>query len=226
MTLAEVMARERDALMAEYLFPEGIAGAGVNVPPYAAVPNFELLKTTPRYLRAKHPVHMSELSGAQRGHAFVQTCPTLGYSFLWTHVENNNYRADYVLFLQQQYAMSVTALPGTHHVDHLFNRERARAFGLPYVRMVMLPQGVNTSHGAGYEKSRTHGGLGTEGRQRGIDEIMLLKLWGISSPRRGMPLSPEMQAHAIRMAAMFGISAAEVERNIHELMQVASFQPA
>jgi hypothetical protein len=59
-----------------------------------------------------------------------------------------------------------------------------------------------------------------------MDEIMLLKLWGIPSPRKGMPLSPEMQAHIIRMAALFGIPAAEVERNVHELMEVASSRPA
>jgi hypothetical protein len=221
------MAQERAALMAEYLFPEGLPGLqGANVPPYAAIPDFEVLKTTPRYLRIKHPVQISELFGTQRGHAFIQSCPTLGYNFLWTHVDNNNYRADYVLFLQQQYKMSVTALPETHHVDHLFNRERARDRGLRYVRMVLLPRSVNTSHGAGYEKSRTQGGLGTQGVQRGIDEIMLFKLWGIPSPRKGMPLSPEMQAHIIRMAAVFGIPAAEVERNVQELMEVASFRPA
>lgn len=214
--------------MTEYLFPEGIPGVsgGINVPPYAAIPNFDVLKSTPRFLRARHPLQIFEVSGARRGHAYVQSCPSLGYNFLWTHVDNDNYRPDYVLFLQQQYGMSVTALPETHHVDHLFNRERARARRLPYVRMVLLPRGVNTSHGAGYEKSRTRGGIGAEGVQRGIDEIMLLKLWGILTPRQGVPLSPEIQAHVIHMAAVFGLPAAEVERNIRELMEVASFRPA
>jgi hypothetical protein len=117
MTFAEVMAQERGALIAEYLFPEGLPGlSGVNVAPYAAIQNFEILKTTPRYLRTKHPVQVSELFDSDRGHAFVQSCPTLGYNFLWTHVANNNDRADYVLFLQQQYGLSVTAVPETHHV--------------------------------------------------------------------------------------------------------------
>ena len=59
-----------------------------------------------------------------------------------------------------------------------------------------------------------------------MDEVMLLKLWGISSARKGMPLSPEMQAHIMRMAAVFGIPTAEVERSVHELMEAASSRPA
>jgi hypothetical protein len=226
MTLDDIMAQERAALMSEYLFPEGVSGvAGANVPPYAAIPNFDVLKETPRYLRGRHPIRVVEISSAQRGQAFAQICPTLSYKFLWTHVDNNNYRADYISFLQEHYEMSILALPDTHHVDHLYSRERARQRKLPYVRMILLPRSINTSHGAGYEKSRTHGVGGAEGVQRSIDEIMLLKLWGISTPRKGMPITAEMQAHAVRMSALFGIPAAEIERNIHELMDVASFRP-
>jgi hypothetical protein len=223
MTLADVMAREREALMTEYLFEQGLAR--VQVPPYSAVPDFEVLIRTPTTLRTRHPVRVDELSGARRGRAFVQICPSLNYKFLWVHADNDDYRADYVTFLQNHYGMSIQALPEAYHVDHLYNRARARQLALPYIRLVLLPREVNTSHGAGYEKSRTLGGLGTPGNQRGIDEISLMKLWGVATPRKGMPLSPEIVAHARRMSMLFGIPPAEIERNIRELMDVASFRP-
>ncbi len=218
MTLADVMAQEREALMAEYAAPP-------QVPPYCAVPDFDVLARTPSILRGRHPVHVEEVPGSRAGSAFVQSCPTLGYKFLWAHADNDDYRADYLRFLRTQHGMTLDALPETHHVDHLYNRARARDMGLPFIRMVLLPRSINTSHGAGYEKARTRGGIGTPGRQRGIDEIVLMKLWGIRSPRKGMPLSPEMQMHVARMAVLFGVPAAEVERNIRELMEVAAFRP-
>ncbi len=223
MTLGDVMAREREALMTEYLFEQGLAR--VQVPPYAAVPDFDVLVRTPTTLRTRHPVRVDELPGAKRGRAFVQICPSLNYRFLWVHADNDEYRADYVTFLQNHYGMSIQALPEAYHVDHLYNRARARQLALPYIRLVLLPREVNTSHGAGYEKSRTRGGLGTPGNQRGIDEISLMKLWGVASPRKGMPLSPDIVAHARRMSMLFGIPPAEIERNIRELMDVAGFRP-
>lgn len=223
MTLAGVMAREREALMTEYLFEQGLAR--VQVPPYSAVPDFDVLIRTPTSLRTRHPVRVDELSSAKRGRAFVQICPSLNYKFLWVHADNDDYRADYVTFLQNYYGMTIQALPEAYHVDHLYNRARARQLALPYIRMVLLPREVNTSHGAGYEKSPTLGGLGTPGNQRGIDEISLMKLWGVATPHKGMPLSPEIVAHARRMSMLFGIPAAEIERNIRELMDVASFRP-
>jgi hypothetical protein len=228
MILDGVMAQERDALMSEYLFPEGF-GKGTQVPPYCAVPDFEVLKRTPSHLRARYPIQIEELgqnpSTKRLGYAFVQICPGLKYKFLWVHVDNENYRDDYLRFLRDYHHLALADLPGSYHVDHLFNRERARALRLPFIRMILLPGSINMSHGAGYEKSRTQGGIGTPGNQRGIDEIVLMKLWGVASPRKNMPVSPEIRGHLQRMSVIFGITYSELERNVQELMEVASFRP-
>jgi hypothetical protein len=157
--------------------------------------------------------------------AFVQICEGLKYKFLWAHVDNDNYRGDYLNFLRKFHGVPVPDLPGNLHVDHLYNRARARKMQLSFIRMILLTGQINMSHGAGYEKQRTAGGIGTPGNQRGIDEIVLMKLWGISSPRKDVPLTPRMQAYLDRMSALFGIPRAELERNIQELMDVASFRP-
>jgi hypothetical protein len=214
MTLEDVIAQERAGLLSEYLYPEAASGAStINVPPYAAVPNFDILTQTPRSLRSRHPVRVVEVSAAQRGQSFAEVCPTLNYKSFWTYVDNENYRADYISFLQEYHGMSILALPDTHHVDHLCNRERARLRRLPYVRLILLPHSI---------QSRAEGMAGAEGGQPGIDEILLLKLWGISSFRRGLPFNAEMQAQVVRMAALFGLPAADVERRVHELMESAS----
>ena len=223
MTLPDIITLEREALMTEYLFEQGLAR--IQVPPYSAVPDFEVLIRTPSMLRSRHPVRIDELPGRKRGQAFVQSCPTLNYKFLWVHADNDDYRQDYITFLQNHHRMTIQALPEAYHVDDLYNRARAGQMALLYIRLLLLPREVNTSHGAGYEKSRTRGGLGTPGNQRGIDEIALMKIWGISTPRKGLPLSPEMVAHARRMSMLFGLPPAEIERNIRELMDVASFRP-
>ncbi|MCW3477421.1 hypothetical protein [Limobrevibacterium gyesilva] len=220
----DVMAQERAALLGEYLYPNGVMG-GVQVPPYCAIPDWHVLRTTPTPLRQRHPIQLIELPGSRPGHAVVQLCPSLDYAFLWAHVDNDNYRSDYVRFLGAHHNLTLTSLPRTYHVDHLFNRARARSMALPWVRMVLLPSFINVSHGGGYEGSRTRGGIGRPGRPRGIDEIVLLKLCGVSSPRQGMPLTPQMRVHLARMAALFHLPAAELERNIAELMQVARFRP-
>ena len=216
MNLDDVMAEERQAIMAEY--------AAVNIPPFSAVAELEVVASTPISLRCRFPVTIRELPGQKPGQAFVQSCAGLRYRFLWVHVDNDAYRADYETFLRREHHMTSPSLPARLHVDHLFNRARARDLGLSFIRTVLLPAAINVSHGAGYEKSRTRGGIGTIGRQRCIDEIALMKLWGVASPRRGMPPTPEMQAYVGRMAAMSGLPASEIERNIAELMRVASFR--
>jgi hypothetical protein len=224
MTLDQVMTNEREALMTEYCFPEGFAKT--QVPFYCAVADFEILKHTPSQLRSRFPIQMIPLSPQHRGKSFVQICPGLGYKFLWAHSANDEYRDDYLVFLRDHHKLPISQLPPSCHVDHLFNRERAKAQGLIYIRMVLLPASVNTSHGAGYEKGRTQSGIGSPGRARGIDEINLMKLWGVKSPRKGMPLSPEVKDHLNHMAARFGLPPSALEQNIRELMEVAAFRPA
>ncbi|HEX4595579.1 MAG TPA: hypothetical protein VH157_14945 [Bryobacteraceae bacterium] len=223
MNLNDVMTQEREALMAEYAFPQDFAKT--QIPPYCAVPDVDVLKRTPSGIRIRYPIRIESLHLEKPEQAFVQICDGLKYKFLWAHVDNEKYRDDYISFVRKFHALLLSDLPGNLHVDHLYNRARAKDMQLPFVRMILLPSSINVSHGAGYEKQRTVGGIGKAGRERGIDEIVLMKLWGISSPRKNAPLTPEMQAHLDRMSILFSIPRAELERNIRELMDVAAFRP-
>lgn len=218
MDLATIMASEREALLGEYALGQ--------VPPYAAVAALDDVERTPSAVRIPHPCWFARLDGAEPGRAMVQHCPSLSYRFLWCHVDDDDYRAHYLAFANAEHGAGLSALPQTRHVDHLFNRERARALGLGWIRMVLLPRGVNTSHGAGYEKSRINGLIGRAGRARGVDEINLMKLCGVRTPRKGMPLPAEAHAHATRMADTFGLTAEDIIRSIEDLMEVAAFEPA
>jgi hypothetical protein len=191
--------------------------------PYSAVPEIRDLTNTPLGLRTRHPVRIEFLRDRPMTDVFVQVCPSLDFKFLWVQARNEWYRTDYLAFLRQFHNMHIQSLPTTLHVDHLFNRARA---GSMFIRTVLLPGWVNMSHGGGYEGRRTRSGVGSNERQRGIDEISLMKLFGIRSPRKNMPLTPEMQAHIDRMAALSGMPREEIERNIRELMEVASFEPS
>lgn len=171
-------------------------------------------------MRTRYPIRIEALAGREG-----KACDGLKYKFLWAHVNDDDYRADYLKFLANHHGMKIPAIPETYHVDHLYNRARAREMKLPFVRMGLLPGSVNMSHGAGYEKQRTQGPIGTPGNQRGIDEILLMKLWDIQAPRKGQSLSPTMQAHLDRMASLFSIPRAELLRNVTELMDVAAFRP-
>ena len=218
MTVSEVQRQERDALLGEYLIPVGI----LQIPPYVAIAAISDLTSTPSSLRAKYPLAIVPFPGSDTAMGFVQHCPSLNYKFLWLRPEDNGYQTKYKSFLEQHHG--VKTIPSGYDVDHLFNRARAIDLGLSYVRMVVLGPGENRSHGAAYEKSRTGGHIGTPGNQRGIDEVMLMKLCGIRSPRKNRPLSSEMLAHIQRIGAMFGIPPLEIERNIRELMAVAAFR--
>ena len=222
-TLADVQKQERDALLGEYLYPEGILG-NLKASPYAAVPAISSLATTPSAIRSKHPVVIEPFPGNSTSKGFVQYCPSLGYKFLWLRPEDDDYLTTYKAFLKRHHGIG--HMPKGYDVDHLFNRARASGLGLSFVRMILLKPGENRSHGAGYESSRTKGGIGKTGRERGIDEIMLMKLCGIRSPRKNRPFSPEMAAHMARIAALFGMSPLEIESNIRDLMEVAAFRPA
>jgi hypothetical protein len=216
-TLADVKNRERDAILGEYLFPEG--NLEIQVPPYVALPDIGSLTSTPRALRAKHPLVIEPFPGPGTQHGFVQRCPSLGYAFLWLPPGDDDYRNTYAAFLKRWHG--IDAMPVGYDVDHLFSRSRASAVGLLWVRMVLLGPGENRSHGAGYEAARGRNALGSGGRQRGIDEIVLMKLCGVRSPRRNRPLSAEMLAHITRIAALFGLAPMEIEQGIRNLMRVA-----
>jgi hypothetical protein len=215
------MDRERAALLGESLIKDPILGEAPM--PYAAVTEPEVLVQTPMFLRAKHPVTLETLEGRDRNMAFVQVCASLNYKFLWVHTTNDDYREDYITFLRDVHKVKET-LPQDLHADHLYNRERAKQLQTPYIRMVLAPKGINTSHGAGYEKSRTRNRLGRVGRDHTMDEITLMKLCGIPSPRKGQPLTSEMMAHVHEVAQLYGMQVSEIQRSIQDLMQVAAFE--
>lgn len=58
-----------------------------------------------------------------------------------------------------------------------------------------------------------------------MDDIILLKLCGLPSPRAGQPLTPEMMAHIQAIARLSGMKADEILGNIQDLIEVANFVP-
>jgi hypothetical protein len=215
------MNQERAALLGESLVKES-----GGLLPYAAVTDPEILVRTPTFLRSVHPVTIADLTGRDRSMAFVEICPSLKYSFLWVYADNNDYRSDYRSFLRNVHQVKED-LPETIHVDHLYNRDRARQFKTPFIRLVLCPAGINISHGAGYEKKRGLSDIGRPGREHKMDEITLMKLCGLRSPRKGQPLTPEMMGHVHSVARLYGLRVEEIIRNINDLMKVAdSSHPA
>jgi hypothetical protein len=150
----------------------------------------------------------------------VQHCPSLGSTFLWCHVDNDRYRAHYLRFLQQHHGWTGTSIPRSWHVDHVFNRARARRLQLPWIRMMLLPAPVNTSHGAGYEKGRTGNGIGRVGRQRKVDEVTLMKICGRFSPKKHAPLPQSFASYAAFIERRHHLPAGSVEQNVRDLMRL------
>jgi hypothetical protein len=197
---------------------------GPELMPYAAVTDPEVLVRTPTFLRSMHPVVLEDLEGRDRGMTFVQVCPSLKYKFLWVHADNDGYRSDYRDFLKKINKVTEN-LPETVHVDHLYNRERAKRLKTPFIRLVLCPQGVNASHGAGNEKKRTSNGLGRAGRDHQIDQILVMKLCGVPSPRKGQPLTAEMMLHVQAVARLYGMKVDDIQTIIRNLIDVANFDP-
>lgn len=220
LNIQDVMRHERSALLGESLIVAPISR--LTLLPYAAVTDPDVLVRTPQYIRMQHPVTVQSLANRARTSAFIQTCPSLKYNFLWVHADNDSYRDDYKTFLKQVHKVS-EELPSFIAADHLYNRERAREVQTPWIRLVLASGPINSSHGAGYEKSRTNNRLGAHGRDHKMDEITLMKLCGMPSPRKNQPLTAEMRFHVQKIAALYGMPCNEIERNIMELMQVAAF---
>jgi len=222
-TITDVMNQERAALPGESMIKDPVWGQGLL--PYAAVTEPRIVERTPTFLRAVHPVTLETLSGRDREMAFVQVCPSLRYKFLWVHADNDDYRRDYAKFLREVHKVH-DDLPQQIHVDHLYNRERAKQMQTPFIRLVLVPQAINTSHGAGYEKSRARSGLGRLGREHKMDEVTLMKLCGIPSPKKGQRLTAEMVVHVHQVAGLYGMSVRDIEAGIKDLMDVARFDRA
>lgn len=212
MTFQDIRQQEESALMGETL--EG------GVFPYTAVEDPQELVRSPIPLRARHPVRLVDLPGEPRSSVFVQLCDSLKYKFLWVNANHKQYRESYQAFLKHFHGIA-QEIPDALHVDHLYNAARARNQGIPWLRVILLPRSINTSHGAGYEKFRTAQNSGP--RTHIMDEILLMKVCGMPSPRQGQPLTAEMIAHIHRIAEYYGMDPKEIERNIIELMEVAAF---
>jgi len=221
-TIKDVMNQERAALLGESIIKDPVSG--LEILPYAAVTDPEILVRTPTFLRSVHPVLLHDLEGHDRAMTFVQVCPSLRYKFLWVHADNKGYRSDYRDYLQKIHNVTEN-LPDTVHVDHLYNRDRAKRLKTPFIRLVLCPQGINTSHGAGIEKKRTSAGLGRPGRDHKLDEIILMKLCGLRSPRKNQPLTAEMIAHVQAVARLYGMKVGDIQTIIRELIDVANFEP-
>ena len=208
----EVNTKEKRALVEE--------GGLECVMPYVAVRDLETVALTPSPLRRSHPCVWRPLPGVHLQRARVQHCPTLDYRFLWCHVDNSSYRRHYLRFLEHEYGWS-TPIPSGWHVDHVFNRARAKKLELEWVRMMLLPGSINSSHGAGYEKQRTKSPVsGTPQRSRKLDDVTLLKVVGMRSPRRHAPLDQSIETYSQWIAGRHGLSAEAVKTNIRELLAI------
>ena len=191
MTLDQVIQAERRAIITESLLPAGVTESGLPIPPYSAFPNPEVLANTPTGLRMRFPVIIETLPGRPQNETFVQICPRLNYRFLWARGDHEEYRRDYIAFLGAFHNLKIQHLPEQYHVDHLFNRARARHL---FIRLILLPRSINTSHSAGYERGRTQAGIGLNRESHLIDEVGFMKLSGIASPCKDAPPTPQMIA--------------------------------
>jgi hypothetical protein len=211
---AQVMDGERRAIVAEMV-------AAQHHQPFAAVVDMATVRDVPMQFRARHPVNLQALGDG----SYIQVTPTIASTVLWVRTDNDDYRGSYGAYLDRCFPGYPGAIPADLHVDHLYNRERAREFSLNFIRMGLVASSPNTSHGAGYEKKRTHG-VGTAGRPRAIDTVMLMKVFGFRSPPSRGTVTAQMHAFAMMLAPMIGVGADALLDDIANLVAVANFQPA
>lgn len=188
--------------------------------PFGAVVDIATVRDVPVEFRGRHPVNLEALGDG----SFVQVTPTIEAKVLWVRTDNDKYRESYGQFLALFHPGGPGAIPSDLHVDHLYNRERARTFALNYIRMGLVPGSPNTSHGAGYEKKRTHG-VGRVGRDRSIDTVMMLKALGFRSPPMRGTVTGEMRAFAALLGPQIGVEPGQLLQEIANLVEVANFEP-
>jgi len=212
--ISGVLKREQDALAIETRIAQ--------CPPFVAVSDLAEVTRVPSQLRFHHPASLEKLPGA-KGVAFIVTCPSLNSKVLWVGAANDKYRDEYLTFLDSAYGISMTSLPPGYDVDHLYNRARALHYGLTYVRLALVRQAVNRSHGAAYEKDITRNEAARERRHMKLmDEITSMKYFGFLSPLRDDPREAEIDAYAAFAAAKLGLDPQEIRRGILLLRKKAS----
>lgn len=190
--------------------------------PIVALNDIGLLHTVPGVARWKAPATVRPLNSQKPGDGWVLDCPTLKYKSFWALAADNDYRDHYKAFLLAEHHYA-GPLPDDLHVDHLYNRARALMYGLKYIRMFLLPQSPNTSHGGGYEASITVSEAKRDVSDiRKMDEIVFMKFMGMKSPRVGKSLTAAQQQHLKAVAASTGIDFAELVGIVQRLMQKAN----
>jgi hypothetical protein len=153
----------------------------------------------------------------------VLTCPSLDSHVLWTRTENSAYREHYLAFLNQVYGMSLEKLDNAYDVDHLYNRDRARLYGLAYLRLALVPRSANRSHGASVEKDLTvNEALRKRRDHKLMDEIASMKYFGFLAPLRDDPREDEVEAYCKFAQVQLGLDPQEVRKGIHDLRSKAS----
>jgi hypothetical protein len=213
LNLAEIMRLERDAVAVETKLAQ--------CPPLVAVNQLDDIARVPSRLRYHHPVAIGALAGSKG--AFVADCPTLQYKALWVTTSNDSYREDYLTFLNQSYGLSLPSLPDGYDVDHLYNRSRARGYGLKYVRTALVGYVANRSHGAAYEKDLTRNEARRERQDiKLMDEITSMKYFGFLSPLRSDPRPGEVAAYVAFASSKLGLDPDRVRESVAYLRQKAS----
>jgi hypothetical protein len=139
---------------------------------------------------------------------------------LWVATDNDRYRDDYLTFLNSEYHLAMQAIPKPFDVDHLYNRARARAYGLRYIRTALVGSAPNRSHGAGPEKDVTLNEARRERRDHKLmDEITCMKYFGFLAPLRSNPRKSEIDAYAAFAAAKLGLDPDQVRQSVAYLRQ-------
>ena len=209
-----VIRREHNALAQETRLAQ--------CPPLVAVNNMENVARVPSTLRWNHPTDVIALSDS-KGAAFVVNCPSLELTALWVGTENDNYRDDYLLYLQSIHKLDISKVPSGFDVDHLYNRSRARIYGMRFIRVALVAGPANCSHGASVEKDLTTNEALRERRDmKSMDELTCMKYFGFLSPLRDDPRESEIGAYANFASTKLGLDPKQVRESVLYLRQKAS----
>jgi hypothetical protein len=212
--IGSVIRHEQDALATETRIAQ--------CPPFVAVNNLDDVARLPTKLRWDHKATVETLAKA-RGGAFIVSCPSLNSAVLWVATDNNDYRKDYLNFLNVTYGLELSSIPTPYDVDHLYNRSRAQMYGLKFIRLALVGHSANRSHGAAYEKDiTTNEALRVRRDMKLMDEITSMKYFGFLSPLRNDPRDQEISAYATFAAAKLGLHSQEVRNSVLYLREKAS----
>jgi hypothetical protein len=191
-------------------------------PPLVAVNDMDDVARVPTVLRWNRPTSVNAVSGA-KGPAFVVSCPALQSSAMWVGTDNDRYRDDYVCYLNEVHGLGLTRIPAEYDVDHLYNRSRAKQYGLKFIRTALVTGAANRSHGGAYEKDVTiNEAMRTRTDMKLMDEITSMKYFGFLSPLRNDPRDKEVDTYADFAAARLGLDPKQVRKTVLSLRQKAS----